>query len=128
MVVTCPHCGKPTTLYLPYEPAKLMSKKMGVALAMMAVAVFVVFIVILCAQAPGFGDWLNSMNLVQSLIEVVTMVAFGLALVAVYFLPAILGRNKRNANAILVLNLLTGWTILGWIIALVWACTVDSEK
>jgi hypothetical protein len=105
-----------------------MSKKMGVALAMMAVAVFVVFIVILCAQAPGFGDWLNSMNLVQSLIEVVTMVAFGLALVAVYFLPAILGRNKRNANAILVLNLLTGWTILGWIIALVWACTVDSEK
>jgi G:T-mismatch repair DNA endonuclease (very short patch repair protein) len=45
-----------------------------------------------------------------------------------YFLPAIVGRKKRNRRAITVLNLLLGWTILGWVIALVWACTVDSEK
>jgi hypothetical protein len=42
---------------------------------------------------------------------------------AVYFLPAIvaeLGKHK-NKQAILVLNLLTGWTFIGWIVALVWA-------
>jgi hypothetical protein len=43
----------------------------------------------------------------------------------VYFLPAIIARKKRNANAITVLNLLLGWTILGWIITLVWALTSD---
>jgi hypothetical protein len=43
----------------------------------------------------------------------------------VYFLPAIVGRKKRNANAITALNLLLGWTILGWIITLIWALTSD---
>ena len=48
--------------------------------------------------------------------------------IAFYFLPAIIGRNKRNAGAILLLNLLLGWTIIGWICALVWACTSDSPS
>jgi hypothetical protein len=47
--------------------------------------------------------------------------------VVVYFLPAIVGRRKRNAGAIFVLNLLLGWTIIGWIVALVWACTKDAS-
>lgn len=34
--------------------------------------------------------------------------------------------KKRNAGAIFVLNLLLGWTVIGWIVALVWALTVDS--
>ena len=41
--------------------------------------------------------------------------------IPVYFLPAILGRRKRNARAIFVLNLLVGWTFLGWVGALIWA-------
>jgi hypothetical protein len=44
-----------------------------------------------------------------------------LVLSLAYFLPAIIAHNKRNAGAIFVLNLLTGWTVVGWIIALVWA-------
>ena len=42
-------------------------------------------------------------------------------LLALYFLPSILARKKRQATAVLVLNLLLGWTVLGWIGALVWA-------
>ena len=38
------------------------------------------------------------------------------------------GRKKRNATAITVLNLLTGFTVVGWIIALVWACTLDQTN
>jgi hypothetical protein len=45
---------------------------------------------------------------------------------AIYFLPSIIGWNKRNSTAIVVLNLLLGWTIIGWIVALVWACTNDA--
>jgi hypothetical protein len=38
-----------------------------------------------------------------------------------YFLPAIIGRNKRNAAGIFVCNLLFGWTLLGWGVSLIWA-------
>lgn len=45
----------------------------------------------------------------------------------IYFLPSIVSerRKKRNAGAILMLNLFLGWTFLGWVVALVWACTED---
>lgn len=46
--------------------------------------------------------------------------------VALYFLPSIIGRDKRNFAAIFILNLLLGWTVIGWIVALIWALTVDS--
>ncbi len=51
--------------------------------------------------------------------------AFGVCL---YFLPAFIGRRKQNFAAILVLNLLTGWTFVDWVIALVWACTKDGDS
>jgi hypothetical protein len=56
----------------------------------------------------------------------VTGLVFLAAWVALYFLPAILASKKRNAGAIFVLNLLLGWTIVGWIAALVWALTADE--
>ena len=51
---------------------------------------------------------------------------FGLGLL-VYFLPSIIAiaRSKRDAGSIFVLNLLLGWTFIGWIIALVWALKHD---
>jgi hypothetical protein len=45
-----------------------------------------------------------------------------------YFLPTFIGQKKRNAGAIFALNLLLGWTVLGWIVALVWAMTVDADQ
>ena len=42
-----------------------------------------------------------------------------------YFLPTIAGSGKKNSGAIFVLNLLLGWTLVGWVIALVWACCKD---
>lgn len=47
-----------------------------------------------------------------------------------YFLPMFIawGRGHRNAGAIGMLDLVAGWTLLGWVAALVWACTNDVEK
>lgn len=42
--------------------------------------------------------------------------------VLLYFLPAIIARDKPDATAIFLVNLLFGWTIIGWFIALIWAC------
>jgi len=46
--------------------------------------------------------------------------------VLLYFLPAIIGRHKRDAAGIFLVNLLFGWTVIGWIIALIWACASDD--
>jgi hypothetical protein len=53
--------------------------------------------------------------------------AFLLIAALLYFLPAIIGHNKRDATGIFILNLLAGWTGIGWIVALLWACASDSR-
>lgn len=45
-----------------------------------------------------------------------------------YFVPTIIGWEKRNKGGILTLNLFLGWTVIGWIVALVWAMTNDFEN
>ena len=42
-----------------------------------------------------------------------------------YFLPALIAflRQHKNKLAIFLLNLLLGWTILGWLGSLVWSVT-----
>lgn len=42
-----------------------------------------------------------------------------------YFLPAMVaaGRHHHQTAAIFTLDLLLGWTLLGWIAALVWSLT-----
>lgn len=46
-----------------------------------------------------------------------------------YFLPLIVaaGRGHTNMLAIGVLNLLLGWTMIGWVVAMVWACTNQTK-
>ncbi len=46
-------------------------------------------------------------------------------ILGVYFLPTIIGSSKNNIGAIFALNLLLGWTFIGWVIAFVWALTKD---
>jgi Superinfection immunity protein len=46
-------------------------------------------------------------------------------MIVLYFLPAIIGRDKRDAAGIFLLNLFLGWTVIGWVIALIWACAAE---
>lgn len=41
----------------------------------------------------------------------------------IYFVPIIVAgrRHHPNLNSIIILNLCLGWTVLGWVGALVWA-------
>ena len=45
------------------------------------------------------------------------------ALIALYFLPTVVAvvRRHHNGNSIAVLNLVAGWTFIGWVVALVWS-------
>ena len=46
-------------------------------------------------------------------------------LLAIYFLPTLVAVNvkRKNSAAIFALNLLLGWTGLGWVVSLVWRLT-----
>jgi hypothetical protein len=48
-----------------------------------------------------------------------------LLVAAIYFTPWLVAvsRKHHNRGAICALNLFLGWTVLGWIIAIVWAYT-----
>lgn len=50
-------------------------------------------------------------------------------LIFFYFLPAYIAgvRRHRHFKAILLINILTGWTFLGWAAALVWSF-VDEKN
>lgn len=52
---------------------------------------------------------------------------FVLGMILLYFLPAIIAHNKRDFTAIFLVDLLFGWTVIGWIVALVWACSAETR-
>jgi hypothetical protein len=55
-------------------------------------------------------------------------VPFGLMSLALYLLPTIivLARRKKKVLGPILVNVLLGWTFIGWIAALIWALTVDE--
>ena len=44
-----------------------------------------------------------------------------------YFLPSIIGFKKKNHLSILLLNIFLGWSIIGWVVALVWAAAGEES-
>ena len=44
-----------------------------------------------------------------------------------YFIPAIVAhsREHKNRTAITWLNVLAGWTLLGWLVAFIWSLSND---
>jgi hypothetical protein len=51
------------------------------------------------------------------------MMTFMLTLFAIYWLPTIIAvvRHSPSALGVAMLNFFLGWTVIGWIMALVWA-------
>jgi hypothetical protein len=67
-------------------------------------------------------------------ILVILVLMFGLVVLgislAVYFLPTIvaLTRNHPNTAPILIVNLVFGWTLIGYVVALAWSFTAIERK
>jgi hypothetical protein len=49
---------------------------------------------------------------------------------AAYMLPTIVAGSRHHPNTapVLVLNLLLGWTLVGWAVALAWALTAIERR
>ena len=57
--------------------------------------------------------------------EAIALLIVLLVLLGGYFLPGIIAiyREHHNRFAILALNFFLGWTLLGWVAALIWSLT-----
>ena len=67
----------------------------------------------LLISMPGGSEW------------ILVIISFFL-----YFLPSIIANARKNSNttAITLLNLFLGWTVIGWIAALIWAFSSGSKQ
>lgn len=50
-------------------------------------------------------------------------------LLFIYFLPTVIAvkRDHRSVNAIAVIDILFGWTLIGWLWAFIWSLTGNVE-
>jgi hypothetical protein len=58
--------------------------------------------------------------------ESITTIMIVLIAIVLYFLPTIVGHNKNSFGGIAILNLFLGWTIIGWLAALIWAASAKD--
>ena len=91
-----------------------MRKVLWISLAGVSSLVSVVF-----ARGVSGEEWIGS-----ALIYFTTIALIGLVYVAPGFLA--LHRRHPNSTAIVALNVLAGWTLLGWIGSFVWASTATG--
>lgn len=63
----------------------------------------------------------------EAALKLFALLLFG---VSIYLLPALIAENRlhRQRIPIYLLNLLLGWTFIGWVAGLVWSTTTDIEK
>ena len=47
-------------------------------------------------------------------------------LAAIYFAPTMIAMGRKRGGAIVALNILLGWTLIGWVVALVWALAEEQ--
>ncbi len=47
-----------------------------------------------------------------------------------YFIPTIIAaaRRHRNAAPIILVNVLLGWTFLGWLVSFIWSLTYQPPR
>jgi hypothetical protein len=58
----------------------------------------------------------------------IILVALFLLAALLYFTPSLLSNNKSKTFGVFLLNLLFGWTVIGWFAALIWAISGKSDE
>ncbi|AXF22212.1 hypothetical protein CUJ89_06855 [Burkholderia pyrrocinia] len=55
--------------------------------------------------------------------------AFAVVILALYFIPSLIAFKRRHHNRVAItgLNVLLGWSVLGWIAAFVWSLTAVTK-
>lgn len=64
------------------------------------------------------------------MIDFIMIAILAIVVLFIYFLPSVVAHSNRHKNegAIILLNLFLGWTLVGWVAALVWTQVKDKEE
>lgn len=126
--VDCPHCSQSIQLPSRDWVRRIVWGSLALLLALL-----------LIPSVVTYFEWANDPSPIAQQRAQVMRQLFGNAavgllilvcLIASYFLPSIVAaaRRHRNTVGICLINFFLGWTILGWLAALVWACYVEKPE
>jgi hypothetical protein len=94
-------------------------------------AIVILALIMLVCAVPIFL-WQAALAQIAGIAGVPMPVIIGvwIALVVIYFLPAINAHSRRhhNTTAIFILTFFLGWSFVGWVTALVWSFTAAEAK
>ena len=69
-------------------------------------------------------------SMVQFIPIILVVLLLALLILALYFTPTIIAvkRNHLQKTAIILINVLLGWSFIGWVIALIWSVTKEKVQ
>ncbi len=79
---------------------------------------------------PGTGTGGGDESVIATLLRVLVAGSLVAAMIYIYFLPGIIAgrRDHPSAGLIRVLNVFFGGTGVGWVLLLLWACSVPDRR
>lgn len=132
IVLDCPTCQQKTLC--PPVSERFRRKSAVIFKAAWKVWKPVVVFLLVIFKAAWKVAWIRAVVFL-SLILLVGFVFFPehlstLILVGLYFLPSFIAYSRKHLNlgAVFVANLFLGWTVLGWVLCLVWALVWTKTK
>jgi hypothetical protein len=62
--------------------------------------------------------------------DAVFVISLLIVVVVIYLLPTIVARHNHHpkGDGSAILNIFLGWTLIGWVVALVWAASGPSQR
>lgn len=129
----CPHCAQPVLLQssIP-NPGRRYNRSTGPRESQAQRTDYLRIGVIVFVSLLLFGTAVAVLQRVvgaEGLLALAGTLGVLTLAVLIYLIPTIIAhrRQHRNATAIFLLNLLLGWTLLGWVGALVWSVYEDRR-
>lgn len=60
----------------------------------------------------------------------IELLLLAIPIIAIYFIPTIIAfsRNHSNKGGIFLVNLLLGWTFIGWLASLIWSLSSTGKQ
>jgi hypothetical protein len=129
-ITVCPHCRQDIELQATvqphprpniarcFTPRRTRKPGIGIVLGVALLCGLLAFGLIPQAAGPDAGA-------IAIAVVILLLIAAGIF----YFLPAFIAsmRGHRNTAGIFLLNLFFGWTLIGWVLALIWSVWNDKR-
>ena len=105
------------------------SKKWGWVFAIAAIAVGVLAAALWFNQGDPEVGGASASELGLLVVSALGFAGLLVGILAIYFLPSIVAvkREVKTSGGVIVVNIFLGWTLVGWVVALAWAVSGETQ-